>query len=91
MVKIDAYLIPADHAQQYIRERTLAIQRIETAMLTFCSHIEYGGKDSEDGEFITGINQDGQYIAFMHLGPAEVEAVNACTTEQELIALLQSQ
>ncbi|KGQ69868.1 hypothetical protein OA57_09550 [Chelonobacter oris] len=91
MVKVDAYLIPESEAEQYIADRTLAAKRLEEAMLTFCERIEYGGKGSQDGEFITGIDHDGEYIVLMHLSPDEVEAVTACQTQAELVALLKAQ
>lgn len=91
MVKVDAYLIPCSEAKQYIADRTSAAERLEKAMLTFCERIEYGGKDSEDGEFITGIDQHGEYIVLMHLSPEEVAAVNACASEEELVVLLKAQ
>ena len=91
MVKVDAYFIPVEWADQYIADRTLAAERLEKAMLTFCERIEYGGKGSQDGEFITGIDQHGEYITFMHISTEEVEAVTACKTQEELIELLKSQ
>ncbi|TNG92794.1 hypothetical protein FHQ28_02870 [Pasteurellaceae bacterium USgator11] len=91
MVKVDAYLIPESEAEQYIADRTLTAQRLEKAMLTFCERIEYGGKGSEDGEFITGIDQHGEYQVLMHLSPEEIEMVKSCATEAELVALLKAQ
>ncbi|MGV6988694.1 hypothetical protein ACWA50_06875 [Testudinibacter sp. P17/SS/0325] len=91
MVKVDAYMIPASEAEQYIADRTLAAQRLEQAMLTFCERIEYGGKGSQDGEFITGIDKNGEYIVLMHLSPEEVDMVKSCKTEAELVALLKAQ
>ncbi|MGR3808754.1 hypothetical protein SAMN05660772_00284 [Pasteurella testudinis DSM 23072] len=91
MVKVDAYLIPESEAEQYIADRTLAAQRLEQAMLTFCERIEYGGKGSEDGEFITAIDKHGEYQVLMHLSPEEVEMVKNCKTEAELVALLKAQ
>ena len=35
MVKVDAYFIPVEWADQYIADRTLAAERLEKAMLTF--------------------------------------------------------
>lgn len=90
MVLVDAYWILEEEAEAYIAEREEAASRALRAFLTFCVGTDRCGEGSEDGEYIVGINSNGEYRGLIHLDPASVASILAASPE-ELVALLKGE
>ena len=78
-VEVDGYLIPYDELDTYKERRLRLEQRARAAMLTFASRVEKGGEGSEDGAFLIGILDDGEYHGFLHLDPETVDRADYLT------------
>lgn len=72
-VEVDGYLIAFDELDSYKARRQRLEERARAAMLTFASRVEKGGEGSEDGAFLIGVLDDGEYHGFLHLDPETVE------------------
>lgn len=58
-------------------------------MRTFCvrAYADFAG--GEDGEAVMGVNDKGEYIAFIHIDPDGVEAIEKAQAEGNLVQMLQ--
>lgn len=77
LVKVDAYFVPFDEEEQYRKDREELALRAEMIFKEFCAIVKRDWAGSEDGEAITGLNENGELIALIHLDPYGVEMLNS--------------
>ena len=78
-VEVDGYLIPFDELDTYKERRLRLEERARAAMLTFATRVEKGGEGSQDGAFLVGVLDDGEYHGFLHLDPEMVDRADYLT------------
>ena len=84
MVKVDAYLIPEDEAEEYIRKREFYAGKAAEIFGEFCHSVTRQWAGSEDGEAVTGLDEDGELMMLVHLDPYDIEMKEEADREGRL-------
>lgn len=88
-VLVGGYWVPYQQAGAWRRRVKLARKHAVSAMKTFCPYVLPQWAGSEDGEAVTGLNNQGDLMAIIHLDDNGIALIEKGVEEGNLAELLQ--
>ncbi|MBK2403386.1 hypothetical protein GTU75_00615 [Erysipelothrix rhusiopathiae] len=73
LVLVDAYYVPRDTVQSYIKDREFFAMKAQDVFATFCARVERKWENTEEGEAIVGYDEHNTIVALVHLNPKGIE------------------
>lgn len=84
MTLVDAYYIPNDALEAYIKDRDEMAAKAMRIFQKHCHSVRRDYAGSQDGEALIGCDEDGEIMLFIHLDPDGIDAMKTADENGEL-------